>query len=61
MGKRSESKPKDAAPKSARVSFEELRGILKSRRRKPMSVREMDEAIQRSVRVRWKAARSRST
>ena len=46
--------------KSTRVPFETLRGILKNTRRKPVSVRQMDQAIERTVREKWLAAQRRS-
>lgn len=42
--------------KPKRLKFEELRGILRSSRRKGVGVREMDRAIQESVRTRWQRA-----
>jgi AbrB family looped-hinge helix DNA binding protein len=37
-----------------RTPFENLRGILRSPRPRPVSVREMDEGIRRTVTTRWK-------
>jgi antitoxin PrlF len=39
-----------------RMGFEGLRGLLRSTRRRPLSLREMDEAIQTSARLRWRRA-----
>lgn len=42
-----------------RTPFEDLRGILGGRRRRPVPVREMDDGIRRAVTMRWKRAASR--
>jgi antitoxin PrlF len=39
--------------RSKRIPFEELRGIVKTARRKPVGVREMDEAIAEAVADRF--------
>lgn len=46
----------DVRLKAKRTGFEELRGVLRSTRRRPISPAEMDEAIQRATRARWKRA-----
>ena len=43
-----------------RLPFEALRGILKSKRRRPVSVREMDKAIEKSILARWTRASRRT-
>ncbi|MEK7409079.1 MAG: type II toxin-antitoxin system PrlF family antitoxin [Acidobacteriota bacterium] len=42
--------------KAKRTRFEELRGILRSARRRSISLQEMGEAIERTVGARWKRA-----
>lgn len=39
-----------------RAPFERLRGILHARGRKPLSTSDMDNAIQKAVRARWRRA-----
>jgi antitoxin PrlF len=46
----------DVTLKAKRTRFEELRGVLRSSRRRPVSPAEMDQAIQRATRARWKRA-----
>ena len=36
-----------------RIPFEELQGILRSPKRRAVTVREMDKGIERAVRARW--------
>jgi AbrB family looped-hinge helix DNA binding protein len=43
-----------------RLPFEALRGILKSKRRRPASVREMDKGIMKYVQARWLRASGRA-
>ena len=46
----------EVALASKRVPFEDIQGILRNRNQKPVSVREMDQAIARAVKQRWKRA-----
>ncbi len=39
-----------------RIPFERLRGIARVSKRKSISIRRMDKAIERAVRARWKRA-----
>jgi antitoxin PrlF len=45
---------------SRRIPFEEIQGILRSTGGKPVSVREMDKGIERTVMARWKRAARRA-
>jgi AbrB family looped-hinge helix DNA binding protein len=40
-----------------RTKFEDLCGILRKPGKRPVSVREMDEGIERAVAARWRRAR----
>ena len=41
---------------SKRVPFEEIQGMLRNRRRKAVSIREMDRGIAQAVQRRWTRA-----
>jgi antitoxin PrlF len=45
--------------KPKRIPFEHVQGILRTSGQKPVSVRDMDNAIEKSVRARW-ARKTRS-
>jgi antitoxin PrlF len=50
----------DVTIKTKKLPFERLRGILRDPTRKPLSVQDMDRAIARTLREKWRDKERRS-